>query len=141
MRVQMLQDTKTNTFLKQFLDIGDGNVTVHVKTGCIKLLTDFCTIVDLQNALIDHIFPNVCTQFMRAGKKSHFGTKKCGHRQFTSTHTVVSRQLGIIQIDQYSLRCQHSCKLSNRVYELIGFARHATTPSMTESWLSSYFTS
>jgi hypothetical protein len=44
-------------FSKQLLDIDDGKVTTD-ETGCIQLLTDFCTIIDSQDALIDQIFPN-----------------------------------------------------------------------------------
>jgi hypothetical protein len=44
------------------LDISDGKVTTH-ETGCIKLPIDFCTIIDLQDALIDQIFPNVHKQY------------------------------------------------------------------------------
>jgi ATP-dependent DNA helicase PIF1 len=40
------------------LDIGDGKVTID-ETGCIQLPTDFCTIIDSQDALIDQILPNV----------------------------------------------------------------------------------
>jgi ATP-dependent DNA helicase PIF1 len=40
------------------LDIGDGKVTTD-EMGCILLPTDFCTIIDSQDALIDQIFPNV----------------------------------------------------------------------------------
>ena len=32
-------------FSKQLLDIGDGKVTTN-EMGCIKLPTDFCTIID-----------------------------------------------------------------------------------------------
>ncbi|XP_017464463.1 PREDICTED: uncharacterized protein LOC108369403 [Rhagoletis zephyria] len=60
----MLQDPSVDTFSKQLLDIGDGKVTVHENTGCIKLPTDFCTIVDSQNVLIDRIFPDVRTQYI-----------------------------------------------------------------------------
>ena len=63
MRVQMLQDPSTDTFSKELLDIGDGKVNFHENTGCIKLPTDFCTIVDSQNAVIDRIFPEVRTKF------------------------------------------------------------------------------
>jgi hypothetical protein len=50
------------SFLKELLDIGDGKVTTD-KTGCIKLPTDFCAIIDSQDALIDQIFPNVHGQY------------------------------------------------------------------------------
>jgi hypothetical protein len=53
---------KRGRFSKQLLDIGDGNVTTD-ETGCIKLPTDFCTIIDSQDALIDQIFPNVHRQY------------------------------------------------------------------------------
>jgi hypothetical protein len=49
-------------FLKQLLDINDGKVTTD-ETGCIKLPTNFCTIIDSQDALIDQIFPNVYRQY------------------------------------------------------------------------------
>jgi hypothetical protein len=45
-------------FLKQLLDIGDGKFTTD-ETGCIQLLTDFCAIIDSEDALIDQIFRNV----------------------------------------------------------------------------------
>jgi hypothetical protein len=44
------------------LDIGDGKFTTD-ETGCIQLLTDFFTIIDSQNALIDQIFLNVHRQY------------------------------------------------------------------------------
>jgi hypothetical protein len=47
---------------KQLLDIGDGKVTTD-ETGCIKLPTDFYTIIDSQDALIDQIFPSVHRQY------------------------------------------------------------------------------
>jgi hypothetical protein len=49
-------------FSKQLLDIGDGKVTTN-ETGCIKLPTDFCTIIDSQVTLIDQIFPNVYRKY------------------------------------------------------------------------------
>ncbi|XP_055836640.1 ATP-dependent DNA helicase PIF1-like [Episyrphus balteatus] len=63
MRVQMLQDTYAEIFSKQLLDIGNGKVPVHENTGCIKLQPDFCTIINTQNTLIHHIFPDVQTQY------------------------------------------------------------------------------
>jgi hypothetical protein len=63
MRVQMLRDPSGETFSKQLLDIGDGKVAVD-ETGCIKLPTDFCTIIESQDALIDQIFPDVHTQYI-----------------------------------------------------------------------------
>jgi hypothetical protein len=44
------------------LDIGVGKVTTD-ETGCIQLLTDFFTVTDLQDALIDQIFLNVHRQY------------------------------------------------------------------------------
>jgi ATP-dependent DNA helicase PIF1 len=49
-------------FSKQLLDIDDGKVTTD-KTGCIQLPTDFCIIIDSQDARIDQIFPNVHRQY------------------------------------------------------------------------------
>jgi hypothetical protein len=49
-------------FSKQLLDIGDRKVTTD-EMGCIKLPTDFCTIIYSQDALIDQIFPNVHSQY------------------------------------------------------------------------------
>ena len=64
MRVQMQQVPSSDTFSKQLLDIGDGKVTVHENTGCIKFSTDFCIIIDSQNSFIDRIFPYVRTHFI-----------------------------------------------------------------------------
>ncbi|XP_050518253.1 uncharacterized protein LOC126892657 [Diabrotica virgifera virgifera] len=62
-RVQMLQGSSTKTFSKQLLNIGDRKVTTD-ETGCIKLPTDFCTIVDSEDALIKQIFPDLHIQYI-----------------------------------------------------------------------------
>ncbi|XP_015609192.1 uncharacterized protein LOC107274496, partial [Cephus cinctus] len=64
MRVQMLEDPSAETFSNQLLDIGDGKVAVYESTGCIKLPTNFCAIVDSQNTLINSIFPDVRTEYI-----------------------------------------------------------------------------
>ena len=66
-----------DTFSNQLLDIGDEKVTVTENTGCIKLPTDFCTIVDSKNA---HIWAHIprCTHKIHksclAGRNGHFGS-------------------------------------------------------------------
>jgi len=55
----MLQNTSAETFSTQLLDIGDGKAAVHKNTGCIILPTDFCTIINFKNALIDQLFPDI----------------------------------------------------------------------------------
>ncbi|GFT36853.1 ATP-dependent DNA helicase [Trichonephila clavipes] len=62
MRIQMLQVPSAETFSKPLLDIGDGKVALHENTGCIRLPTNFCTIINSQKALIDQIFPDIHTQ-------------------------------------------------------------------------------
>jgi hypothetical protein len=86
MRVQMLRDPSAETFSKQLLDIGDGKVAVD-ETGCIKLPTDFCTIIESQDALIDQIFPDVHTS---SGSSR---SKPGRHQQFfwSVTWSVFSR--------------------------------------------------
>jgi hypothetical protein len=60
-------------FSKQLIDIDDGKVTTD-ETECIRLTTDFCTIIDSQDALIDQIFPNVDrqSQIMSGWQKEQF---------------------------------------------------------------------
>jgi hypothetical protein len=78
----MLQDPSTESFSKQLLDIGNVKVITD-ETECIKLPTDFCTINDSQDALIDQIIPNV--------------HKKCGRQRIESQDvTFVTRRLGVI---------------------------------------------
>jgi hypothetical protein len=86
MRVQMLRDPSAETLSKQLLDIGDGKVAVD-ETGCIKLPTDFCTIIESQDALIDQIFPDVHTS---SGSSR---SKPGRHQQFfwSVTWSVFSR--------------------------------------------------
>ncbi|VVC31237.1 DNA helicase Pif1-like, partial [Cinara cedri] len=43
--------------------IGDGKVAID-ETGYVKLPTDFCTIADSQDTLIEQIFPDVHTQYI-----------------------------------------------------------------------------
>lgn len=63
MRVQMLPDRSAETFSKQLLDIGDGKATLD-ETGCVKIPTDFCTIIDSRDALIEQIYADVHTQYI-----------------------------------------------------------------------------
>lgn len=60
----MLQDPSAETFSKQLLVIGDGKKALHENTGCIKLPTDFCTIINSQDELIDQIFPKIQIQYL-----------------------------------------------------------------------------
>ena len=53
---------KINACLKSSLPMGK-LLQVHENTGCIKLQKDYCTIIDSQNTLIDHIFSDVHTQY------------------------------------------------------------------------------
>ncbi|GFT35818.1 ATP-dependent DNA helicase [Trichonephila clavipes] len=79
MRVQMLQDPSAETFSKQLLDIGDGKVAID-ETGYVKLPTDFCTIADSQDTLIEQIFPDVHTQYINhewLAERAILAAKKC----------------------------------------------------------------
>ncbi|XP_071033087.1 uncharacterized protein [Parasteatoda tepidariorum] len=64
MRVQMLQDPSPERFSKQLLDIGNGKVTKD-ETGCMKFPGDFSTITNSQDDLINLIFPDAHTQYIR----------------------------------------------------------------------------
>jgi hypothetical protein len=77
-------------FLKQLLDIGDGKVTTD-ETGCIKLPTDFCTIIDSQDALLDQLFPNV-------------------HRQYTNHKWLAEKAILAaknVNVNELNLKIQH----------------------------------
>jgi hypothetical protein len=77
-------------FSKQLLDIGDGKV-ISDETGCIQLSTDFCTIIDPQNALIDQIIPNV-------------------HRQYTNHERLAERSILAaknVYVNELNLKIQH----------------------------------
>jgi ATP-dependent DNA helicase PIF1 len=72
------------------LDIGDGKVTTH-EMGCIQLTTDFCTIIDLQDALIDQIFYHV-------------------HRQYRNHEWLAERVILAaknVDVNQLNLKIQH----------------------------------
>jgi ATP-dependent DNA helicase PIF1 len=70
------------------LDIGDGKVTTD-ETGCIQLSTEFCTIIDSQNAFIDQIFPNI-------------------HRQYTNNEWLAERAvLEAKNVNELNLKIQH----------------------------------
>jgi hypothetical protein len=81
-------------------NIGDGKVITD-KTGCIGLPTDFCTIIDSQNVLIDQIFLNVHKQYTNhewLAEIAILAEKKCGLQRIESQDTFVTRRLGVIQI-------------------------------------------
>jgi hypothetical protein len=72
------------------LDIGDGKVITD-ETGCIQVPTDFCTIIDSQDALIDQIFSNL-------------------HRQYTNHDWLAERIiLGAknVDVNELNLKIQH----------------------------------
>jgi ATP-dependent DNA helicase PIF1 len=77
-------------FSKQLLDNGDGKVTTD-ETGCIKLPTDFCTIIDSQDVLIDQIFLNL-------------------HRQYTNHEWLAERAILAakhLEVNELNLKIQH----------------------------------
>lgn len=51
------------TFSKVLLDIGDWKVAID-ETEYVQLTTNFCTIVDSQDTLIEQIFADVHTQYI-----------------------------------------------------------------------------
>jgi len=59
MRVKLRNDLSAEVFSKQLLDIGNGKMESHENTQLIKLLEHFCNVVDLTNALIENVFPNI----------------------------------------------------------------------------------
>jgi hypothetical protein len=102
MHVQMIRDPSADKFLNQLLDMGSGKVAVDESTGCTALWTDFCTIVDSQNALIEFISPYIHTihKSRLAGRKSNFSNKKGGRLRFEFQDTkVVVKRIGFIQIN------------------------------------------
>jgi hypothetical protein len=115
-------------FSKQLLDVGDGKVTTD-EMRCIKLPTDFCTIIESQDTLIDQIFPNVL-------------------KQYTNYKWLAVRTILVVKnvhVNELNLKIQHlllgdlvSYKFIDtvydateavnysRVFKLIGFTRKAT---------------
>jgi hypothetical protein len=77
-------------FSKQLLDTGDGKITTD-RTGCIKLPSDFCTIIDLQVTLIDQIFPNV--------------HKKYINHEWLAKRTILAAKN--VDVNEFNLKVQH----------------------------------
>jgi ATP-dependent DNA helicase PIF1 len=89
-------------FSKQLLDIGDGKVTTN-ETECIQLPTDFCTIIDSQDALIDQIFLNV-------------------HRQYTNHEWLAERAILTtknVDVNELNLKIQHLLRVDLVSYKYI----------------------
>jgi hypothetical protein len=77
-------------FSKELLDIGEGKITTD-ETECIKLTTDFYTIIDSQDAFIDQIFSNV-------------------HRQYTNHEWLAERAILAaknVDVNELNLKIQH----------------------------------
>jgi hypothetical protein len=71
-------------------DIGDGKVITD-ETGFIQLPTNFCTIIDSQDALIDQLFPNV-------------------HRKYTNHEWLAERAILAtrnVDVNELNLKIQH----------------------------------
>jgi hypothetical protein len=93
------------------LDIGDGKVTTD-ETECIKLTTDFCTIIDSQDAFIDQIFSNI-------------------HRQYTNHEWLAERTILAaknVDVNELNLKIQH---LSTG--DLVSYKSIATVCDATEA--------
>lgn len=61
-RVLRQNDPSANVFAKQLLDIGNGVFPVD-EMKLITFPTDFCTIVESKETLIESVFPNIVQQF------------------------------------------------------------------------------
>jgi ATP-dependent DNA helicase PIF1 len=61
------------------------------KTECIKLSTDFCTIIDTQDALIDQIFPNVHRKY-------------ANHEWLTEKAILAAKK---VDVNELNLKIQH----------------------------------
>lgn len=128
MRVKMLQDLSAETFLKQLLDIGDGKVAID-ETEYVKFPTDFCTIADSQDTLNEQIFPDLHTKYINRESLAERAILAEKNVDVDNLNMKIQQLLpgnlvSYKSID--SLRCQRSCKVSHRVFELTGFARNAT---------------
>jgi hypothetical protein len=103
-------------FSKQLFDIGDGKVITD-ETGSIQLPTDFCTIIDSQDILIDQIFPNV-------------------HRQYTNHQWLAERAILAaknVDVNELNLKIQNflsrdlvSYKSIDTVYDAIEAVNYRT---------------
>lgn len=64
MRVQLHNDQSVDRFSKQLLEIGDGKIRIDNNTiGFITLPSNFCTIIQLKQELIEHAFPNIVQNY------------------------------------------------------------------------------
>lgn len=103
MRVQLIQDQLASTFSKQLLDIGNGKVA----TGCIKLPTDFCMIINTQEDLIEKIFPNIQTNYLNhnwLAEREILASKNINVNELNcKIHELIPEEF-IIQINRYSLQ-------------------------------------
>ncbi|XP_069167102.1 ATP-dependent DNA helicase pif1-like [Procambarus clarkii] len=66
LRVQLQNDPSAEIFSHQFLEIGNGNVPVHLTSGRISLRHNFCNLVTSKEELVEKVFPNIQTNY-----KSH----------------------------------------------------------------------
>jgi len=99
------------------------------ETGCIKLPNDFCTIIYSQDALIDQICPSVHRQYTNHEWLAERAILVAKNVEVNELNLKIQNLLPenlVSYKSRYSLRCYWSCKLSNRVFKLIGFTRHAT---------------
>ena len=82
------------------------------KTRCIKLPTDFHTIIHSQDDFIDQIFPDARKQYWNhewLAKRAILAEKKFGRQRTESQDTILyGRRPCVIKIYRYSLRCQRS---------------------------------
>jgi hypothetical protein len=125
------------------LDIGDGKVTTD-ETGCIKLPTDFYTIIYSQDGVINQIFPNVLRQYTN-------------HKWLSERAILVAKN---VDVNELNLKIQHLlprdfvsyksidtiCNATEAVnyptvFKLIGFTKHTTAKFTIEGLISGYFAS
>lgn len=63
MRVQLQNDTPTERFAKQLLDIGNDMMAIDKSTQCITSPTKFCKMSSTTDELIPMVFPNIARNY------------------------------------------------------------------------------
>jgi hypothetical protein len=116
-------------FPKQLLDIVDKKITTD-ETACIQLPTDFCIIIDSQDALIDQIFANVHMQYTNYEWLEEIAILVAKNVDANELNLKIQHLLpgDLVSYKSIDIVCHaiESVNYSTEFFKLIGFTRHAT---------------
>lgn len=141
-RVQLQNDPSADEFSKLLLDIGNGKIPIDRLNGLMTIPTNFCLIVESQEDLIQHVFPNIAVQHLNhewLGERAIMAAK---NKDVDNLNSYIQNLIDGELITYKSIdTVLHQDDIVHYPTEFLNSLDLSTTQSTIKSWSSNYFTS